>query len=635
MRPWSLSRSFAAKKRISLSLFFVLLLLPSPGFSQTISCGQTITDSISTVGEKDEYTFTATAGDKVTLRLVVTSGGMNPYLELYDPANTKIASNYSYSGNYTYIDKALTSGGTYRIVVYDHYNDETGTYNLTWQRLNAPCSATALSCGQPATGSLSAAGEQDFYTFTASAGDKVTLRTVVTSGGMNPYLELYDSTGARIAYNYTSSGNSTAIDATLTTGGTYTVVASDYNNDETGDYRLFFQRVNNPCGATALSMGQILFGSITPIGEIDTYLLQGVSQGATITLCTGSGDIQPYLELHDGAGTRIATGSSITNKQLTTAGPYTVLLQDSGANNTGSYKLSLQSGTFSCSSLDLQDPKVTVTAPSGGEIIETGSTFAIAWTSTDNVGVTSHEIRLSTDGGVNFPTVVATGLAGNVKSFNWSVPPGLATTKGRIRVIARDAAGNSGQADSNNFLVIDTAQLKITAYTYDQLNQLTRVEYEDGKVMTYSYDAAGNRTRLVVTAVSQALRLYIQGADNGLWVNTKTGSTWSGWSAVPGGGKSSSGPAVVLDGSSVRLVVRGLDNGIWTALAENPQWTALGGRTNHSPTAVMEGSTLHVFVRGTDGGLYLNSRSGGSFSGWSAVPGGGKSSSQPAAIVPP
>jgi hypothetical protein len=132
---------------------------------------------------------------------------------------------------------------------------------------------------------------------------------------------------------------------------------------------------------------------------------------------------------------------------------------------------------------------------------------------------------------------------------------------------------------------------------------------------------------------SSVLRLYVQGADNGLWVNTKSGSTWSGWSAVPGGGKSSSGPAVVLDGSSVRLVVRGLDDGIWTALADNPQWTSLGGKTNHSPAAVMEGSTLHLFVRGTDGALYLNSRSGGSFSGWSAVPGGGKSSSQPAVLL--
>jgi len=30
-------------------------------------------------------------------------------------------------------------------------------------------------------------------------------------------------------------------------------------------------------------------------------------------------------------------------------------------------------------------------------------------------------------------------------------------------------------------------------YTYDELNRLTKVEYEDGTVVEYTYDAAGNR----------------------------------------------------------------------------------------------------------------------------------------------
>lgn len=32
-------------------------------------------------------------------------------------------------------------------------------------------------------------------------------------------------------------------------------------------------------------------------------------------------------------------------------------------------------------------------------------------------------------------------------------------------------------------------------YQYDSLNRLTRVVYDDGKVVTYSYDAVGNRTK--------------------------------------------------------------------------------------------------------------------------------------------
>ncbi len=42
-----------------------------------------------------------------------------------------------------------------------------------------------------------------------------------------------------------------------------------------------------------------------------------------------------------------------------------------------------------------------------------------------------------------------------------------------------------------------------TVYTYDALNRLSRVHYENGTVIQYSYDAAGNRTSQVVTVPNQ------------------------------------------------------------------------------------------------------------------------------------
>ena len=37
------------------------------------------------------------------------------------------------------------------------------------------------------------------------------------------------------------------------------------------------------------------------------------------------------------------------------------------------------------------------------------------------------------------------------------------------------------------------------AYTYDSLGRVIRVAYSNGVVITYTYDAAGNRTAYVVT----------------------------------------------------------------------------------------------------------------------------------------
>jgi hypothetical protein len=78
-------------------------------------------------------------------------------------------------------------------------------------------------------------------------------------------------------------------------------------------------------------------------------------------------------------------------------------------------------------------------------------TLVISWTSSDNAGVVAHDISYATDG-VNFSTAVISGLPGNAQSFTWEVSASLPKTRiGVVRVIARDAAGNVGDAVSRAF----------------------------------------------------------------------------------------------------------------------------------------------------------------------------------------
>ncbi|TSC62615.1 MAG: PKD domain-containing protein [Parcubacteria group bacterium Gr01-1014_48] len=46
-------------------------------------------------------------------------------------------------------------------------------------------------------------------------------------------------------------------------------------------------------------------------------------------------------------------------------------------------------------------------------------------------------------------------------------------------------------------------QAQAATYTYDELNRLVRVEHDDGTVIEYTYDAAGSRTRQVVTVTNR------------------------------------------------------------------------------------------------------------------------------------
>lgn len=117
---------------------------------------------------------------------------------------------------------------------------------------------------------------------------------------------------------------------------------------------------------------------------------------------------------------------------------------------------------------DAVAPTIKVNAPNGGEMVSGGTQLAISFTSSDDVGVMSHDINLSTDGGATFSVPVASGLAGNVQTFSFPVPPALDTQRARIQVIAKDAAGNmASDASDANFTIVrgaggDTAAPTVT-----------------------------------------------------------------------------------------------------------------------------------------------------------------------------
>lgn len=91
----------------------------------------------------------------------------------------------------------------------------------------------------------------------------------------------------------------------------------------------------------------------------------------------------------------------------------------------------------------------------GGESVTPGVGTAIRWISDDDVSVSNIDILLSTDGGATYPTVIAAMTAAD-GTHTWT-PPDVYTTQARIRVVARDAAGNTGFDESpENFTINGT-----------------------------------------------------------------------------------------------------------------------------------------------------------------------------------
>ncbi|MFO0840129.1 MAG: agmatine deiminase family protein [Phycisphaerae bacterium] len=87
-------------------------------------------------------------------------------------------------------------------------------------------------------------------------------------------------------------------------------------------------------------------------------------------------------------------------------------------------------------------PTAYLKTPPGGQTYAPAAPIDVMWNADDDVAVTGIDIALSLDGGLTFPVTLASNIAHDGAELVSA--PNVATTRGRIRVTARDAAGNVG-----------------------------------------------------------------------------------------------------------------------------------------------------------------------------------------------
>jgi hypothetical protein len=87
------------------------------------------------------------------------------------------------------------------------------------------------------------------------------------------------------------------------------------------------------------------------------------------------------------------------------------------------------------------------------------------------VGVVSHDVQLSTDGGTNFITL-QTGLAGNVQEVMVNVG-NLGSERAKVKIVARDARNNAGADESDRLFAIAAKPVISDAKYNDAATKLT------------------------------------------------------------------------------------------------------------------------------------------------------------------
>lgn len=244
---------------------YLVGFVKTPGTSQTatgdhggaMTNGSRYTGRI-TLGDLDPWTFTATQGHAVAVRIgeipvppTVTDPGFYPYLRVISPQGVVVASSLGDLDAEAGFVAPLT--GTYTVVVSAYYANGTGDYHLSfatdgsYQTSNGD-QGGVLADGVLQTGNIDL-GDLDVWSFASCQGRSVTVTMAeipvgpgVPDPGFYPYVRVIGPGGTVVASSLNDLTTVVSFTAGLT--GTHTVVASTYYAGGTGDYTI---RVNGVC----------------------------------------------------------------------------------------------------------------------------------------------------------------------------------------------------------------------------------------------------------------------------------------------------------------------------------------------------------------------------------------------------
>lgn len=339
-----------------------LLLCGSATLATELPNGGVVSDEISTIGEIDEYTFDAVAGETVYIRIADTettpffNSPFFPLIELLDPTGSVVTSGSGALVGDVAVALVMSGGYTVRARDASTGADETGSYDLYFAKAPGANDDGPLPNGGKVSGVIDL-GDIDSYTFTANAGDTVYLRVADTettefiNAEFFPSVRLLNPSGVIV----TSAAGALVGDIAsfIVESGTYTVIITDESTgeDATGSYDLYFAKAPGANDDGPLPNGGVVSGFID-LGDIDSYTFTA-NAGDTVYLRVAdtettefiNAEFFPSVRLLNPSGTLVtsAAGALVGDiaSALVESGTYTVIITDesTGEDATGSYDL--------------------------------------------------------------------------------------------------------------------------------------------------------------------------------------------------------------------------------------------------------------------------------------------------------
>ncbi|MEH2565659.1 CARDB domain-containing protein [Bradyrhizobium sp. AZCC 2289] len=233
-----------------------------------LTLGSQVNGAVTQAGQQNLYTFNLANPSQLYFDSLTNDSSLS--WTLTGPRGIEVNTRSFTGSDSSSIANSVLSliAGNYTLAV-SGTTSHTGSYSF---RLSDLASATAITLGNPISGTLSSGTNTNLYKFDALAGDQIALNRQALNGG-NPYWRVIDPYG-EVTYAATF-GNSGTL--TLPLAGTYTLLfegqisangATDYtfNVSSQGHVTL------TPPTGTVLSLGALTSGAISTVSQQNNYI---------------------------------------------------------------------------------------------------------------------------------------------------------------------------------------------------------------------------------------------------------------------------------------------------------------------------------------------------------------------------
>jgi hypothetical protein len=319
-----------------------------------IASGEVRAGGLGAAGDLDAFTFAGVAGQRILCAAFEGSASpFNTTLTLYPPGGGPHEAQLL--GN-NRLDVQLAATGTYTLVVEDINNDHPGAYTVSHLNVTAgPHATIADPDGGPyasathATGTMNGVLDWDAFTISGNAGERVMVAAVTASGTMNTMTYLYPPNGG-------APQIATAVDRwdfQLTQSGSHVLVIEDQNFGETGTYALTFLNLTagpltyaGDLDGDAILSNQVRTGTMGVASDLDAYTFTATAGDRVViggVTTAGGPAFNTLLTLFPpGGGAQIAgsSGNDRLDLQVAASGTYTLVIDDIGNLDAGSYGVS-------------------------------------------------------------------------------------------------------------------------------------------------------------------------------------------------------------------------------------------------------------------------------------------------------